>query len=58
MIKPADFEDDSALAARLLAFQNRYNATATPFDWKFTRAKLDDLVRRIDARRAGVPLAA
>lgn len=35
-------------------------ATAAPFDWKFTRAKLNDLPKRIDAHRdrAGLPLAA
>jgi transposase len=58
VIKPADFETAGALAARLLAFQDRYNTTAAPFDWKFTRAKLNDLIRRIGARRAGVALAA
>jgi hypothetical protein len=58
VIKPADFEDSNAPAARLLAFQDRYNATAAPFDWKFTRAKLNDLIRRIDARRSRVALAA
>jgi transposase len=58
VIKPADFDTAGALAARLLAFQDRYNTTAAPFDWKFTRAKLNDLIRRIGARRAGVALAA
>jgi len=58
VIRPADFSGSDVLAARLLAFQERYNATATPFDWKFTRAKLNDLVRRIDARRGSVTLAA
>jgi transposase len=60
VITPADFKDSDALAARLLAFQERYNATAAPFDWKFTRAKLNDLCKRIDAHRdrAGPPLAA
>jgi hypothetical protein len=60
VITPADFNDSDALAARLLAFQDRYNVTAAPFDWKFTRAKLDDLIRRIDAHcdGAGLPLAA
>jgi len=52
VIKPADFEDSQALAARLLAFTGRYNATARPFDWRFTRADLDDMCRRLDARRA------
>ena len=60
VIKPADFETAEALAARLLAFQSRYNTTARPFDWKFTRAGLNDLCRRIDARRrhGSVSLAA
>jgi len=52
VIKPSDIGDAAALAARLLAFQDRYNATARPFDWKFTRAGLNDLCRRIDARRS------
>lgn len=51
VIKPSDIGDAGALAARLLAFQHRYNTTARPFDWKFTRAGLNDLMRRIDARR-------
>jgi len=48
-----------ALAARLLAFQDRYTLTARPFDWRFTREGLHDLCRRIDARRgAAGPMAA
>jgi transposase len=51
VIKPADFADLDDLAARLTAFEPRYNATATPFDWRFGRAELTDLLRRIDAHR-------
>jgi transposase len=59
VIKPADVGDSDALAARLAAFEHRYNATARPFDWKFTRAGLNDLCRRIEARRAASsPIAA
>jgi DDE superfamily endonuclease len=58
VIKPADFETAEALAARLLAFQDRYNTTAAPFDWRFTRADLDNMCARIDARRAATPLLA
>ena len=47
VIKPADFDDLDALAQRLIEFEPRYNATAAPFDWRFTRADLNDLVRRI-----------
>jgi hypothetical protein len=52
VISPADFSDSDALTGWLLAFQDHYNAAARPFDWKFTRAGLNDLCRRIDARRA------
>ena len=51
VIKPAGFETAGALAARLLAFQSRYNTTARPFDWRFTRAKLNKMCRRLDAHR-------
>jgi hypothetical protein len=36
------------IRGRLAAFETRYNAIARPFDWKFTRADLKDLLRRID----------
>lgn len=60
VIKPADFADLDALAARLTAFEPRFNATATPFDWRFGRRELTDLCRRIDARQntTRTPLAA
>jgi transposase len=47
-ISPVDFADLDALAARILAFQDRYNREATPFDWTFTRTDLRALVDRID----------
>jgi transposase len=53
VIKPADFADLDALAQRLIGFQARYNNTAKPFDWTFTRTDLADLLRRIDAHRGG-----
>ncbi|HEX2297737.1 MAG TPA: IS630 family transposase, partial [Pseudonocardiaceae bacterium] len=40
VIKPGDFADLETLTERLLAFQDRYNATAEPFDWHFTRRSL------------------
>jgi hypothetical protein len=52
VVKPADFADLDTLAQRLIDFEPRYNAAAKPFDWKFTRTDLDDLIRRIDAHRA------
>jgi transposase len=53
VIKPVDVADLDELAARLTAFEPRYNAAARPFNWRFTRTDLDDLVKRIDTHRAG-----
>jgi transposase len=56
VLKPADFADLDALAEMLIAFEQRYNATAKPFDWTFSRSDLMALCRRIDAHRAtGAP---
>jgi len=46
---PSDFADLDALAQRILDFQDRFNATAEPFDWTFTRDDLHTLLARIDA---------
>lgn len=46
-ISPADFTDLDALTDRILAFQDRYNRAATPFDWTFTHADLRALLDRI-----------
>ena len=51
-----DLADLETTAAQLLAFEQRFNATATPFDWKFTRDDLHDLLRRLAAREAGTPM--
>jgi transposase len=59
VIKPADFADRDALAQRLIDFEPRYNTLAKPFDWRFTRADLDDLIRRIDTHTSPrIPAAA
>jgi transposase len=47
-LTPNDFADLDQIRDRLAAFELRYNAIARPFDWKFTRADLSDLLRRID----------
>jgi hypothetical protein len=36
------------LEQRLLGFQRRYQQTAAPFDWRYTRADLDRLLKRLD----------
>ena len=39
VISPNDFGSTAHLAATLLAFIDRYNQTARPFNWKFTAAR-------------------
>ena len=51
VIKPADFADLAALADRLCRFEDRYNQTARPFEWRFTRSDLADMLARLDAHR-------
>jgi len=60
VIKPADFADLAALQDRLERFEERYNATARPFDWRFTRNDLTAMLERLDAHppRDEAPLAA
>jgi hypothetical protein len=47
LLTPDDFGDLDGLAEEILAFEQHYNATARPFDWKFTRAGLNQLLARI-----------
>jgi transposase len=49
VLTPNDFTGLDQIRDRLAAFETRYNAIARPFTWKFTRAGLNDLLRRIDA---------
>ena len=41
-LTPNDFPDLAAVEQRLLDFETRYNDTAVPFHWRFTRADLED----------------
>lgn len=43
------------MTKQLLAFQVRFNAPAEPFDWKFSRANLNDLLRRLAAHDPQTP---
>jgi len=56
-LTPNDFTDLAQIRRRLAAFEVRYNAIARPFNWKFTRTDLNDLLRRIDARETNPPHA-
>jgi hypothetical protein len=60
VISPNDFASTAQLAATLLAFIDRYNQNAQPFNWKFTATDLAGLLQRINARQepATLPAAA
>lgn len=51
-ISPNDFRDLDHLAERIMSFQDRYNATAEPFDWTYTRADLNAFIRRLSNQEA------
>jgi len=44
VVTPNDFADLATLEAHLLAFGRRYEQIASPFQWKFTRADLHQLL--------------
>jgi hypothetical protein len=54
-ISPVDFPDLDALTERILAFQDRYNQTAAPFDWTFTRRDLHAMLDRIGPTEQTTP---
>jgi transposase len=55
VVSPNDFTDLTQVRDRLRAFEDRYNATAQPFQWKFTTSDLDDLLARLDRHTADHP---
>ena len=48
VLSPNDFADLDAVEHRLLAFGERYEQLATPFEWKFTRPDLRRLMARLE----------
>lgn len=47
VVSPNDFPSLEKLSETLLAFIDRYNCTAEPFNWKYTADDLKDLLHRI-----------
>ena len=50
VVTPNDFASTTELSRTLLAFVDRYDQTARPFNWKFTADDLTTLLRRINER--------
>ncbi len=46
------FHDLAQIEHRLFAFERRYEQTAKPFEWKFTRSDLALLIKRLADKEA------
>ena len=58
VVAPNDVRDLTDLETRLLAFQDHYEQIATPFEWKFTRTDLHQLLARMAAHHQAPTQAA
>ncbi|MFH8470834.1 IS630 family transposase [Streptomyces sp. NPDC017991] len=52
VVSPNDFTSLTQVRDRLRGFEDRYNATAQPFQWRFTTSDLDDLLARLNRHTA------
>jgi hypothetical protein len=50
VLTPNDFTSLQEVAERLSAFQDLYEQTAKPFEWRFTRADLQELLGRLSQK--------
>jgi len=51
VLTPNDFASLQEVSQRLLAFQGLYEQSAKPFEWKFTRADLQDLINKLNQKQ-------
>jgi hypothetical protein len=58
VLTPNNFQDLDTLEQTLLAFGRRYEQIAQPFEWKFTRKDLNQLLERLDQPKPQPQLAA
>lgn len=58
VLTPNDVTDLDEVEHRLLEFERRYELTAEPFEWKFTRKNLARLMRRLREKEEALPAAA
>ncbi len=47
VLTPNDFESLTDIEDRLLRFQDHHEKVAKPFEWKFTRGDLANLLRKL-----------
>jgi hypothetical protein len=58
VLQPNNFADLDTLERTLLAFGRRYEQIAKPFEWKFTRQDLNELLARLHESEPALQLAA
>jgi hypothetical protein len=58
LLQPNNFADLDTLERTLLAFGRRYEQIAKPFEWKFTRQDLNELLARLHESEPALQLAA
>jgi len=54
LLTPNDFPNLDTLAERLLDFQYYWESTAKPFEWKFSRQDLNQLLRKLNISTAKI----
>ena len=58
VLTPNDFDSLKNLAQRIIAFQERYEQTAKPFEWKFTKDDLSKMMKRLSQQSTPTARAA
>ena len=58
VLTPNDFASTDEVEDRILGFQRHYELVARPFQWKFTRSDLRDLLDRLQRAESTKRLAA
>ncbi len=51
VLTPNDFPSTEQIAERLMAFQESYEKHAKPFEWKFSRQDLDNLMQKLNPEK-------
>ena len=51
VLTPNDFPNLDAVAERILDFQYYWESTAKPFEWKFNRQDLNELLNKLNTAR-------
>ena len=57
VVQPGNFADLAELEHRLLGFEARYNATASPFNWRYTKTDLNAYLERLASHEPLSPAA-